>query len=1032
MASVFPLGKDEKGVLHRVITYHPSDKTIKGGFETMNKNLKKVISAVAALALSVTSFVAMASYSDVPATDKHVSAINELSALGVIEGFEDGTFHPDELVTRAQMAAMVCRALNNFSAESNKRQVFNDVAADNWAAGWVATASDNGIINGTGNGNFDPDMNVTYAQTAKMLVSAIGYGTWAEKNGGWPSGYLNYAYSTGVTTNISGVTNDTAITRAQAAQMIANALEAPMCVAEGMTTDYQGNYIPNYVQKDGTNSDKSPFTSLLVKNWDVYVVNGTVKDTGKTDTTTTDTAKYQIEKTKNYLGTAYNTSSQYNSVASNVLETVKKGSSDVDKYLNEYTKALIKADDYSEAEMVYIESAGKATKEEFNSNLYDELAVDGKSITVRKSASTTSKTTYKLADDWSLVVNGVTVSKTKEGTVADTLNKFISEANPGMTVTIIDNPTNGTATDGYYDVITVDYGITAIVDSVVDSDTETMVYFKDAAVATTGIEVKKDDTSYKYTFVKDDVAVNATDLAANNVLTVKYDPNSEFDSSMFYDVVVSDKTVEGKVSRSGQNEYNENFYTIGDTDYVVAPNLNPNVATGNEYTAYLTADGKIAYTEKLASAVNYAIVERVYTATSGEDKVRIVGKDGVRREYELHDSWDDNTTSTVYTTLTAIKNAGSTWAAIKGAAALENRVIDYSLTSDNRIRIKSIGATADLKVDMLTDKAYTASTSRLGSAKLDDATIVLDAEDWWDKGTASVGVVTKNSFVDTQEYTACVVRDGSASASEAVPFVVVIKGMGGWTIDTQMAVVGKTSTVTEDSQERTQLSLYYNGELTTMNCVDTSSLFTSLKEGDAIVFSKDSDGYIDDVRKIMNINIASNRYEYFKAIKAATAVKATNVKGSDDTDKLPYVEFDGEQVEYMLYPVVDKTSDSITLGTDLKVDTVDGLKAWIMGDAGESFSYESNVKVYTYDGRKANGYKVNAGAAGAVAKTMAVDAGKLGASKEWIDLGNVNNGTAKKATNTVAFALVRVHDDRVREVYSITMSDDDKSAAFAE
>ena len=87
MASVFPLGKDEKGVLHRVITYHPSDKTIKGGFETMNKNLKKVISAVAALALSVTSFVAMASYSDVPATDKHVSAINELSALGVIEGF---------------------------------------------------------------------------------------------------------------------------------------------------------------------------------------------------------------------------------------------------------------------------------------------------------------------------------------------------------------------------------------------------------------------------------------------------------------------------------------------------------------------------------------------------------------------------------------------------------------------------------------------------------------------------------------------------------------------------------------------------------------------------------------------------------------------------------------------------------------------------------------------------------------------------------------------------------------------------------
>ena len=75
----------------------------------MNKNLKKVISAVAALALSVTSFAALgtASYSDVTADVKHASAITQLSAMGIIEGFEDGTFHPDEKVTRAQMAAMV-------------------------------------------------------------------------------------------------------------------------------------------------------------------------------------------------------------------------------------------------------------------------------------------------------------------------------------------------------------------------------------------------------------------------------------------------------------------------------------------------------------------------------------------------------------------------------------------------------------------------------------------------------------------------------------------------------------------------------------------------------------------------------------------------------------------------------------------------------------------------------------------------------------------------------------------------------------
>ena len=52
---------------------------------------------------------------------------------------------------------------------------------------------------------FDPDANVTYVQAQKMLVSAIGYETYAQAQGGWPTGYKTYAASLDITKGISGI-----------------------------------------------------------------------------------------------------------------------------------------------------------------------------------------------------------------------------------------------------------------------------------------------------------------------------------------------------------------------------------------------------------------------------------------------------------------------------------------------------------------------------------------------------------------------------------------------------------------------------------------------------------------------------------------------------------------------------------------------------------------------------------------------------------------------------------------------------------
>ena len=74
----------------------------------MNKNLKKVISSVAALTMVASSVAAFAvDFPDVESTASYAQAVQELSALDVISGYDDGTFGPDKLVTRAEITKMI-------------------------------------------------------------------------------------------------------------------------------------------------------------------------------------------------------------------------------------------------------------------------------------------------------------------------------------------------------------------------------------------------------------------------------------------------------------------------------------------------------------------------------------------------------------------------------------------------------------------------------------------------------------------------------------------------------------------------------------------------------------------------------------------------------------------------------------------------------------------------------------------------------------------------------------------------------------
>ena len=197
-------------------------------FHSIFRHEKKVLALVLAFACAFTMFAGAASFtdeSDIQAMD----AVNMLTALGVIEGYEDGSFQPDGTVTRAEMAKMIFVVRNNTIDDAAYEDVTSNLTdiTNHWAKGYIKFCESQGIIAGKGNGIFDPDAPVTGTEAAKMLLVLAGYEP--SKAGlegtNWATNTLRYAGAAGILDDVSSGL-EAGLPRQYAAQMIANTLEA--------------------------------------------------------------------------------------------------------------------------------------------------------------------------------------------------------------------------------------------------------------------------------------------------------------------------------------------------------------------------------------------------------------------------------------------------------------------------------------------------------------------------------------------------------------------------------------------------------------------------------------------------------------------------------------------------------------------------------------------------------------------------------------------------------------------------------------
>lgn len=154
----------------------------------------------------------------------YAQAVEYVSEAGIMTGSVGGEFNPMGTVTRAQMAAIVCRVIEPDGEKPSGKAPFPDVSSSYWAGGYIQKAVSLGIISGFGDGTFRPESTLNFNQGIAMLIRSVGLKEAAEKAGGYPNGYLavarQYNFLTGINSINSQRTSN--LKRYEIAMMIYN------------------------------------------------------------------------------------------------------------------------------------------------------------------------------------------------------------------------------------------------------------------------------------------------------------------------------------------------------------------------------------------------------------------------------------------------------------------------------------------------------------------------------------------------------------------------------------------------------------------------------------------------------------------------------------------------------------------------------------------------------------------------------------------------------------------------------------------
>ena len=230
--------------------------------------MKKFLSLVLALVMTMSLVTVSAGAKGFSDNSKiqYKEAVDVMSAVGVIDGYTDGSFNPSNTLTRGAAAKIICNLIlgpTTAGALVADAAPYKDVPTNHTFAGYIAYCQKTGIISGYADGTFKPANSLTGYAFMKMLLGALGYDAKVEGYTGpnWSINVAKRALNIGLDDGLTGTFNGVkAVNREEACLYAFNTLQATMVEYDAKTSVSAGNttvVIAGSKAKDMTNTAKT-------------------------------------------------------------------------------------------------------------------------------------------------------------------------------------------------------------------------------------------------------------------------------------------------------------------------------------------------------------------------------------------------------------------------------------------------------------------------------------------------------------------------------------------------------------------------------------------------------------------------------------------------------------------------------------------------------------------------------------------------------------------------------------------------------
>lgn len=125
-------------------------------------------------------------------SNDEIYSASQLKSLGILKGYSDGSLKLERPIRRSEIATIAVRMLNpNNDKVKGKIKNFNDLPRNHWAYNTVSDAYNLGVINGYPDGSFKPNNNISYAEVVTIMVNCLLDGK--KLKGEWPKNYIEKA-----------------------------------------------------------------------------------------------------------------------------------------------------------------------------------------------------------------------------------------------------------------------------------------------------------------------------------------------------------------------------------------------------------------------------------------------------------------------------------------------------------------------------------------------------------------------------------------------------------------------------------------------------------------------------------------------------------------------------------------------------------------------------------------------------------------------------------------------------------------------